>query len=545
MLISYIKPPISVKLIIISFFITIILLPLISFAANNVRISISDFQVQSDNPQYKYLGKGFAEFVGIDISKAPNVDLIMREKRIEALKEQEISQSGLIDETSQIKIGKMLAANYIVFGSIFDLAGNLSVTFKIMDTGTGKLILQDKVTGKLANYDNLSAVISQKILKSFALIVPDSVNAKAAKTIEKAENAAINFSNAVDAYDKNDMSLAKKDLDKARELDPENEAVKIYLDKLVLNTSKFKNISREYFPNQNPAYLGMTHFDKFFISGAYDGYKEIQSNDSKDDVKEYRENLGYQFPIWKSIGISVEAFALQGKDENSKSNYKAIDEIKLHGGILSLGWLLNDYVSIGAGLSLYQYIKTHEYDGPVKHNNNEVKRFNVGGSLGFLIKNQEGTIIFDVLGGYSNQKNSIFERTTSEVKKENDVPYYNENTLTVGLFDRRMFLVLKEITSYFTYNDYYILRIIPAVEYWFINWISLRAGWEGGYAHQNEDKKGMGWIGGISLRSISLGIDFDINYTYRNKPLKVDSGDCKHESIINFMISKSNLFISR
>ena len=48
------------------------------FAAEPTRVAVSDFQVQSDNPQYKYLGKGFAEFVAIEILKSGQLTLIER-----------------------------------------------------------------------------------------------------------------------------------------------------------------------------------------------------------------------------------------------------------------------------------------------------------------------------------------------------------------------------------------------------------------------------------------------------------------------------------
>jgi TolB-like protein len=530
-------------------FVSISLSPSLLFGADNVRISVSDFQVQSDNLQYKYLGKGFAEFISTDISKAPNIDLIARERRTEALKEQAISQTGLIDEGSQIKIGKMLAAKYIVFGNIFDLAGNLSITYKVMDTSTGKVIFQDKINGKLANFEYLSAAISQKILNSFTIAAPDSVIAKAEKSSEKAENAAIDFSNAMNAYDNNDISHAKKDLDKAAELDPDNESIRAYLRKLVLNTAKFKTVTQEYFPNQNPAYLGLIQFDKVFFSGACIMYNETETNTTKSDYKQFRGNAGYQFPLWSSIGVSVEALALNTKNNNKANNgTTATDITKYFGGIISLGYLLNDYISLGGSLTLYEQMRSHTFSG-TPSTSDENNKFRTGGTLGFLIKNRESTLIFDSIGGYSNQMTISYNRKTSQITNEAHVPYYNENTFTLGLFDRRMFIVMKEINNYYRDNDAYVGRIVPAVEYWFLNWMSLRGGVEGSYAHQSNsqdnNKTGIGWIGGLSLRSLDLGIDFDLTYTYRSKPIMLDGGDCDHESIVYFTLSKSNLFISR
>lgn len=63
---SFIKSPVPFNPVKIVVFILIILSPLLSHAADNIIISISDFRVQSDNRQYKYPGKGLAEFISAD-----------------------------------------------------------------------------------------------------------------------------------------------------------------------------------------------------------------------------------------------------------------------------------------------------------------------------------------------------------------------------------------------------------------------------------------------------------------------------------------------
>ena len=40
-----------------------------------------DFTVESDNPAYKYLGKGFAELTSVEIARIPGVTLVDREQQ--------------------------------------------------------------------------------------------------------------------------------------------------------------------------------------------------------------------------------------------------------------------------------------------------------------------------------------------------------------------------------------------------------------------------------------------------------------------------------
>jgi TolB-like protein len=49
-------------------------------AEEPVRLAVLDFEVQSDNPSYRYLGKGFAEFVSVNLLKIKDLQLVEREK---------------------------------------------------------------------------------------------------------------------------------------------------------------------------------------------------------------------------------------------------------------------------------------------------------------------------------------------------------------------------------------------------------------------------------------------------------------------------------
>ena len=76
-----------------------------SLCAADLRVSVSDFIVNSDNMKYKYMGKGLSEMLAIELRKSPDITLIERDKRTEALDEMEFSLSDLSDSTMQIQDG--------------------------------------------------------------------------------------------------------------------------------------------------------------------------------------------------------------------------------------------------------------------------------------------------------------------------------------------------------------------------------------------------------------------------------------------------------
>ncbi len=534
-------------------------------ALSAARVTVSDFQVQSANAAYKFLGKGFAEFIAIELMKSEAIELVEREKRLDAIREIELSQTGLVDEKKQIEAGKLLTAEYVVLGSIYDINNQLSITVRIMETRSARLIWQDKVTGRLAQYDSLSAQIAARILTKLNLIVPAAVRAKQDSVAEKAEGVVLNFSTAVDAVDRNETEEARRHLDQAKQLDPQSDAIAAYLRKLVVNTAKFRTISNEYFPNTNPASLGLMRQDRFFLSAAVVNLQEdrthLKSIDRHVIEQDIRMNIGYQAPLGKKWGIGLEGIFFHYKDEvqqgkiptSTNSNQQVMTNPDNFGGIGSVSYAPTENISFGAGVAVYQQVKRQMWSSaalPAPGSEGSITEIirstQLGFSLGMLLKNTSGTLIFDTLVGYSTQSTYLLNPASFTVGNSVRAPVYNENTLTFGMFGKRVFLALKEINEFYQDRDYYNARLIPVLEFWLTNWLSLRGGAEHNYANLSGAVfNNTGWVAGLSLRGIASGWDFDLNYTNRNRPSRIVTGEIINEGIVYFTLSKSNNFITR
>ncbi len=521
--------------------------------------------MQSGNSAFQYLGKGFTEFVSIELLKSNQIELIEREKRLEAIREIELSQTGLVDDKAQIEAGKLLTAEYIVLGNIYDINNQLSITVRIIETATTRVIWQDKVTGKLSQYDMLSAQITAKILGRLSLQIPAAVLVKQQSVVEKADQVALKFSSAIDAIDRRDTATARHNLDEAKALDPGNDAITAYLKKLVVNTAKFRTISNEYFPNTNPASLGLMRQDRFFLSAAIVNLQEdrrrLKSVDRNVIEQDIRMNIGYQAPLGKKWGVGLEGIFFHYKDEvqqgsvpvSTNQNLQILTNPDNFGGIGSISYAPNENISFGFATAVYQQVKRQMSSNPNASTTGSagsvteiLRSTQLGFSLGMILKNTAGTIVFDTLVGYSTQSTFLLNPVSFSVGNSVRAPIYNENTLTFGLFGKRVFLALKQISDFYQDRDYYNARIIPVLEFWVTNWLSLRGGAEHNYANLSGNiYNNTGWVAGLSLRGISSGWDFDINYTNRNRPSRIITGEIINEGIVYFTLSKSNNFISR
>lgn len=550
----------------------ILLIPAAAFSSEPVRLAVIDFQVQSDNLQYKYLGKGFAEFISIEILKTKDITLIERDKRNQIIEEMEFSLSDLADEGNQIRIGRLLAANYLVTGNIYDFAGTLSITFELIDTETSQIILKDKIDDKVSNYNFLTASIAGSIIKHFTVETPEAIVAKAeVKEVKevKAEEVLLHFSKGIDAYDKKDLSTAKKQLEKARKLDPRNTAVVIYLNKLILNTSKFKTITEQYYPTQNPAYLGIIQYDRLqFINGA----TIMTANDAPDNnfgwqtieqdtryvmrEQDVRTMLGYQMPLFSRMGIELDCFYFSSKDEIYDPVAQPTDTggKSGSGAIIALGWSPADSFSLGLAVTMYAQFRggwaekeggggTVEYEDPTS--------FQQAFAGGFLVKNRDSSLVFDSFGGYSLEDNLYFNPETfpnprSEMEERSEPHFFNENTLTLAFNRRKSFFILKQLNDIFPDTGSYSGRLLPAFEHWLKEWFSVRAGVEAALMMLDGNVNwGLGGSGGFSFRLVKSGWDFDVNVAYRRKPSRFIDGEFLNQLIPFITVSKNKSFVYR
>ncbi|HNW44261.1 MAG TPA: CsgG/HfaB family protein [Elusimicrobiales bacterium] len=533
------------------------------------RLSVLDFEVQSDNPQYKYLGKGFSEFISIDLSKAKGMALIDREKREAAFKEQAFSLSGAVDEKNGIALGKMLAADYLVTGKIFDMLGDLTVTFKVMSTTNGLVIYEDKVSGKLSKYNYISSKCAEKIVKNFDA----SLQVAVAAEVDKPEEAVLKFAKAVDSYDKKDFEAAKTDLEDAKKLDPQNAAVKVYMDKLFTTTAKFKVMPEYYVPYENPAYLGLQENRKLFLlgSGASPSENPVTLNDTEGvDEESTRLGVGYSFPIRKGWGASFELANFETKDAvmgwrgqtaNRGNNGKNFDflanyEPSTTGGMLSTGYKVSENVSVGGTLAMFSkklkyYVSNFRNDGTPNTGNTtrtaagDYKKESFSASAftaALMLKNSANTLFLDAYYTNTSQKSAYFKLNEGHFV-DYTLPAVQENTLTWLLNQRRTSLVLKQ-TNYF-YSDLdntSMWKLMPAFEHRFSRLLALRGGVEmTGMKLDSKDSTGTGYIGGLTV-NLGKHLEMDANYTSRLRPSRNLEGLSVRENIFFVALSHNGLF---
>ncbi len=115
-------------------------------------IAIMEFDNFSTGKYKKSLGdlsKGLADFFEYDFSKFSGVKIVERDKLDYLLREAKLSQEGKIDPATAVRVGKMLGAQMMVFGSITQLDGkNARMVVRVVDVETSEIVTTADREGK-------------------------------------------------------------------------------------------------------------------------------------------------------------------------------------------------------------------------------------------------------------------------------------------------------------------------------------------------------------------------------------------------------------
>ena len=506
---------------------------LASVPAAAITLSVSDFRVESDNAAHKYLGKGLARLVAAELARSKQVDLVEREQMQRLLEEQELSLSDLADDERQLEIGRMLAAQHIVFGEVIDLGGPVLLSLRMSDTATGKVEWQETTTEKLESYDYIGAFFARSILAALGAPVEKATEQKVARKEVKDAQAIVTLSAGIDALDRGQKDRARQAFERVKRIDPRNEVALLYLSRLGSATPKFRVESEYYAPTFNPAYLGLLQADSAY---AWQGQAFTPPDANSDGgqtvggivFKEYPSTsaLGYSLPLGERLGLSVEYN--HGGFDRMVSNLPpfilgGVPESEMHpfsntnGGSLGLGMRLTDRLAAGVSARLSNHKPGEAMDNPVT----EELYYNLAAGVVLLGPGERWVV--DLQAAWTSLEEWYVD-PIDDVALRGGLPLSLDGTFILSLLDRRLYLALKGIGDlYLDERGGHALRAIPIVEFRPWSFLSLRAGYE--YSHLSqagEFSVGYGFLGGASVRVWKL--ELNANYTLRQKPARMLPG---------------------
>jgi TolB-like protein len=107
-----------------------------------VNVAVADFTENDETAKSLQMGQAFRDVL-ISVLSRSRVFTVLDRTRLEALLEEaELQLSGITDESSAVKIGNLLNAEAMVFGSISAQGDNFLVSLKLVRVETGAVIAE-------------------------------------------------------------------------------------------------------------------------------------------------------------------------------------------------------------------------------------------------------------------------------------------------------------------------------------------------------------------------------------------------------------------
>jgi TolB-like protein len=159
---------------------------LFSIQAERV-LSVLYFENTTKTKEYDWLCKGLADMLITDITGIENLTVVEREGLEKILKEQERSLSDLYDESSALKIGKLLNASELIYGSFIIQQNKIRIDAKLVDVATAKIQKTVEVTGVLDKILSLEKELTLEFLKALGVEIPNLILQVDTSSLEAAE----------------------------------------------------------------------------------------------------------------------------------------------------------------------------------------------------------------------------------------------------------------------------------------------------------------------------------------------------------------------
>jgi TolB-like protein len=155
------------------------------------------------------LQKGLTDMLITELSKLEQFRVVERNELQRVLKEMELGQSGLVEESSVQEVGRLLGAQNLLLGSyMFMLDGQLRIDVRIVEVETGLTVKAEQETGKAKILHKLVNKLVVKIADNLEVSLTKADAKKLARTDNTSFEAAVYYAKGLEFEDSGDIDKA-------------------------------------------------------------------------------------------------------------------------------------------------------------------------------------------------------------------------------------------------------------------------------------------------------------------------------------------------
>jgi TolB-like protein len=146
---------------------------------------------------------GLAAMLTTDLEEIGIFNIVDRERLRDVLSEQVLQYSGLVDQKTAVRLGRLIAAQYILTGSFVEMNGELRIAAQIFSVEKGIQLGATSIVGETKHFFMVEKKLFVKIIGFMEVMLSEEERTKIVKAVE---------TQSVDASLKNysgEMAVAK------------------------------------------------------------------------------------------------------------------------------------------------------------------------------------------------------------------------------------------------------------------------------------------------------------------------------------------------
>jgi TolB-like protein len=219
-------------------------------AAGQRTVAITYFDNNSGSAELAPLSRGLTDMLITDLSNVGALQIVEREKLNLVLSELKLQQSKFVDPKTAVKLGKGLAAEFIMCGGLTMTHDDLRIDTRVLDVKTGKVAVTEKVEGKKDEFFSLEKDLVDVVIRALDVKLATSEKSKLRSNPTESFEAWSKYSAGLVAQDEGNEAKARELFQAALDLDPNYRAAKTATERLKVifqrdDAAKAKSTSAE------------------------------------------------------------------------------------------------------------------------------------------------------------------------------------------------------------------------------------------------------------------------------------------------------------
>ncbi|WP_428267985.1 CsgG/HfaB family protein [Haliangium sp.] len=193
------------------------------------RVAVMDFRNNTSERELDALGKGLRSMLTTDLAQVGEFTVVERERMADIQSELELSQSKLVDRGTAVKVGKLVAARYVIIGSFVIAGERMRIDGQVVAVEKGTHVAAAEVTGERDAFFELEKELVKKLVAGVGIKLRPKERAEIGKVHTADFEAFRKFSEGIDHFDAQRYEQARRALQAAATIDTDFELARVTL----------------------------------------------------------------------------------------------------------------------------------------------------------------------------------------------------------------------------------------------------------------------------------------------------------------------------